>query len=98
MGERLWYAIHGYDIQASASGRNMFGHGRVLPPGSRKIEYARDCSRLLLVKAARRMRRENFYAGRLWLWLNKGSGIASVARRSTEARSRDGTAPGSGRV
>tara|TARA_Y100000994_G_scaffold249599_1_gene262445 strand:- start:6188 stop:7447 length:1260 start_codon:yes stop_codon:yes gene_type:complete len=70
VGERLWYAIHGYDIQAPTSGRNMFGHGRVLPPGSRKIEYARDCSRLLLVKAARRMRRENFYAGRLWLWLN----------------------------
>lgn len=69
-GERLWYALHGYDIQAPPSGRGMFGHGRVLPPDWRGIKYARECSRLLLVKAARRMRREGFYAGRLWLWLS----------------------------
>jgi DNA polymerase-4 len=69
-GERLWYALHGYDIQASASSRGMFGHGRVLPPDWREIEHARECSRLLLVKAARRMRRDGFYAGRLWLWLS----------------------------
>lgn len=68
-GERLWYALHGYDIQAGASSRGMFGHGRVLPPDWREIENARECSRLLLVKAARRMRRDGFYAGRVWLWL-----------------------------
>ena len=68
-GERLWYALHGYDIQASGSSRGMFGHGRVLPPDWREIAHAHDCSRLLLVKAARRMRRDGFYAGRLWLWL-----------------------------
>ncbi len=32
-GERLWYALHGYDIQTPPSGRDMYGHGRVLPPG-----------------------------------------------------------------
>ncbi len=69
-GERLWYALHGYDIQAAPSGRGMFGHGRVLPPNWRDIAHAYECSRLLLVKAARRMRREGFYAGRLWLWLS----------------------------
>ena len=72
-GERLWYALHGYDIQASASGRGMFGHGRVLPPNFRGIRHAHECSRLLLVKAARRMRRDGFYAGRLWLWLSMRS-------------------------
>ena len=69
-GERLWYALHGHDIQASESSRGMFGHGRVLPPQWRDIGHARECSRLLVVKAARRMRRAGFYAGRLWLWMN----------------------------
>jgi DNA polymerase-4 len=68
-GERLWYALHGYDMQTPRSGRGMFGHGRVLPPTHRSPEQAEEFSRLLLVKAARRMRRQGFYAGRLWLWL-----------------------------
>jgi DNA polymerase-4 len=69
-GERLWYALHGHDIQAAGSSRGMFGHGRVLPPDWRDIGHAYDCSRLLLIKAARRMRRAGFYAGRLWLWMS----------------------------
>ena len=68
-GERLWYALHGYDVQAPPSGRGMYGHGRVLPPDHRTAEHARTASRLLLVKAARRMRRDGWNAGRLWLWL-----------------------------
>ncbi|WP_026789802.1 Y-family DNA polymerase [Pleomorphomonas oryzae] len=69
VGERMWYALHGYDIQSPASQRGMFGHGRVLPPESRSRAGAKDISRLLLTKAARRLRRENYYAGALWLWL-----------------------------
>lgn len=69
IGERLWYALHGYDIQAEPSSRGMYGHGRVLPPGHRSLDHAHDASRLLLTKAARRMRRDGFNAGRLWLWL-----------------------------
>jgi len=69
-GERLWYALHGYDVMAQKSERGMFGHGRVLPPELRNFKDARDCSRLLLVKAARRMRREGFYASSLYLWVS----------------------------
>ena len=69
-GERLWYALHGYDVMAQKSERGMFGHGRVLPPELRNFKDARDCSRLLLVKAARRMRRESFYASSLYLWVS----------------------------
>jgi len=69
-GERLWYALHGYAIQAGKSERGMFGHGRVLPPELRDFTGARDCSRLLLVKAARRMRREGYYASSLFIWLS----------------------------
>jgi len=68
-GERLWYALHGYDIFAQKSERGMFGHGRVLPPDSRTIKKAKEIARLLLIKAARRLRREGYYAARLVLWL-----------------------------
>ncbi|KIL97247.1 DNA polymerase IV [Paramagnetospirillum magnetotacticum MS-1] len=68
-GERLWYALHGYDIQAQASERGMYGHGRVMPPDHRTMAAVKPISRLLLVKAARRMRRDGWSAGRLFLWL-----------------------------
>jgi DNA polymerase-4 len=69
-GERMWYALHGYDIAAQPTSRGMFGHGRVLPPQWRDTEHALACSRLLLTKAARRMRRDGYYANKLWLWLD----------------------------
>ncbi len=69
-GERMWYALHGYALHAMPTSRGMFGHARVLPPSWRTIDYARSCSRLLLTKAARRMRRDGYYANGLWLWLD----------------------------
>ena len=66
----MWYAVHGYAIHAMPTSRGMFGHARVLPPSWRTIDYARSCSRLLLTKAARRMRRDGYYANGLWLWLD----------------------------
>jgi DNA polymerase-4 len=69
-GERLWYALHGYEVHAPPSARGMYGHGRVLPPDARAPAQARTASRFLLVKAARRMRRDGWNAGRLTLWLS----------------------------
>ncbi len=69
-GERLWYALHGYDIQAPEAERGMFGHGRVLPPESRSLVGAYEICRLLLVKAARRLRRGGYYCAGVWLWLS----------------------------
>ena len=68
-GERLWYALHGYDIQAQPAERGMFGHGRVLPPESRSLPAAYEICRLLLIKAARRLRRAGYYCNGLMLWL-----------------------------
>jgi DNA polymerase-4 len=73
-GERLWYALHGYDLQTPPSGRGMYGHGRVLLPSTRTLEHARAAARLLLTKAARRMRRDGWNAGRLALWLELRDG------------------------
>jgi DNA polymerase-4 len=69
-GERLWYALHGYDVQAQPSARGMYGHGRVLPPEDRSAAGALATARLLAVKAARRMRREGYYAGLISLMLS----------------------------
>lgn len=69
-GERLWYALHGYDIQAPETNRGMFGHGRVLPPDCRTLPKAYEIARLLLVKAARRLRRAGYYCSGLWVWLS----------------------------
>jgi len=73
-GERLWYALHGYDVQAQASERSMFGHGRVLPPESRTLPAAYEICRLLLIKAARRLRRSGYYCNGLLLWLSLRGG------------------------
>ena len=79
-GERFWYALHGYEVQAQPTDRGMFGHARVLPPSWRSLDKARDCSRLLLTKAARRMRREEFYANSVSLWLSHYDGGWSASR------------------
>jgi DNA polymerase IV len=76
-GERMWYALHGYALHAMPTSRGMFGHGRVLPPDWRMAEHARSCSRLLLTKAARRMRRDGYHASLLWLWLDIRNGAWS---------------------
>jgi DNA polymerase IV len=73
-GERMWYALHGYDIYAMPTTRGMYGHGRILPPEWRDTSHGQSCSRLLLTKAARRMRRDGYYANKLWLWLDMRSG------------------------
>lgn len=69
-GERMWYALHGYALHAEPTSRGMYGHGRVLPPEWRNLKSAEQCSRLLLTKAARRMRRDGWAASRLYLWLD----------------------------
>ena len=69
-GERLWYALHGYAIAAKPTSRGMYGHGRVLSPEWRALDKAETCSRVLVIRAARRMRRDGWAAGRMIMWLD----------------------------
>ena len=66
-GARLWYALHGYAVAPPRTQRRSIGHGRVLFPGQRQAPAARILARQLVVKAARRMRREGHFAQRLTL-------------------------------
>jgi len=68
-GERLWMGLHGYEVERPETQRRMFGHGRVLPTGWRHLAGAYACARVLLAKAASRMRRGGFSAKTLALWL-----------------------------
>ncbi len=56
-GERFWYSLHGYAVEPLITSRCMYSHSRILSPESRDIYHARNCARLLTVKAARRLRR-----------------------------------------
>lgn len=84
IGERLWYALHGYALASEPTQRGMFGHGRVLSPEERTLPKARNMARLLLVKAARRLRREGYLASRLLVYLELRGGDW-VRRRSMPA-------------
>lgn len=75
-GERLWYALHGYAIEAPPTEKGMFGHARVLPPEGRSLNDARSTARLLLVKAARRVRRAGYYCQSIMLWMQRYDGSA----------------------
>ncbi len=68
-GERLWMGLHGYTVERPETQRRMFGHGRVLPADWRSLGGAYAAARVLLAKAARRMRRSGFSARALALWL-----------------------------
>ncbi|MBM6592752.1 Y-family DNA polymerase [Microvirga pudoricolor] len=68
-GERLWMELHGYAMERPATRRQMFGHGRVLPGSWRTLGGAYACARVLLAKAASRLRREGFTTRALALWL-----------------------------
>ena len=61
-GERMWAQLHGHRIERPATTRRMFGHSRVLSGEFKDPKRAVDCLRLLTVKAANRLRRENYTA------------------------------------
>lgn len=66
-GERFWYAMQGHEVITQKSTRSMIGHSRVLPGKWRGTDRPYGCARMLLTKAARRLRREGFYANKLYV-------------------------------
>ena len=64
-GERLWAQLHGHKVEKPPTTRRMFGHSRVLSGEFKDPTRAVDCLRLLTVKAANRLRRENYTAAAL---------------------------------
>jgi DNA polymerase-4 len=61
-GERFLAQLHGYAIERAPTKKSMYGHSRVLARDWRSRDRAYACARLLVTKAARRMRREGYAA------------------------------------
>lgn len=88
-GERFWYSLHGYAIEPLVTSRCMYGHSRILSPESRVPYHARNCARLLTVKAARRLRRAKRTAAAFGLGMRfqsreKWKGEARFAKASDD--------------
>ncbi|MEB3246181.1 MAG: hypothetical protein VKJ06_09395 [Vampirovibrionales bacterium] len=77
LGERFWYALHGYDLPDEASPnyfsagsqQKSIGHSHVMAPEMRPPQAAYLVARRLLVKAASRLRRTGYVCSGLALYL-----------------------------
>jgi DNA polymerase-4 len=66
-GERMWYALHGFDLPERETKRSSVGHSHVLAAVMRTLPAARLVARRLLLKAATRLRRMDDAAAALVL-------------------------------
>jgi len=82
MGERYWYMLHGHEIANITTMRRTVGHSHVLEPLWRPHSKAKQVMQRLLLKAASRLRRMEYYATRMNLSLR----IENGPRISSEAR------------
>jgi len=73
-GERFWDNLHGYEIPDQATHTGMIGHSRVLDPELRRPAEARLIARRLTVKAASRLRRQEFFATSFHLGVRTADG------------------------
>lgn len=64
-GDRFWLALHGHDMPDLPTRRRTVSHSHVLPPEQRNEFGAQGVLVRLLCKAAARMRRLGYSAGRL---------------------------------
>jgi DNA polymerase IV len=74
MGERLWWELHGYDMEPPPTQKRTVGHSHVLDPSLRNLRDARHVARRLLSKAASRLRRMDYEATRLALSIRMDHG------------------------
>jgi DNA polymerase-4 len=67
LGRYFWHWLHGDDLPEVATKRRSVGHSHVLPPDLRTDAGARTVLIKLIAKAAERLRRIDYWAGRLVL-------------------------------
>ncbi|MGH7495921.1 MAG: DNA polymerase Y family protein [bacterium] len=63
VGERFWHWLRGDDLPELETHRRTVGHSHVLSPELRKMEGAYAVAKKLLHKAAARLRKMNYWAG-----------------------------------
>ena len=84
IGERWWYWLRGDEVHEDKTRRRSLGHQHVLAPDVRTREGARAVAFRLLLKAAARLRHENYAARTLTLALRfTREGIGQAGWNST---------------
>ncbi len=73
-GARMISALNGYVVERPATQRGMFGHSRILEWNCREGEKPYAYARLLTIKAARRLRRDAYFAKRFSLSISGDNG------------------------
>lgn len=63
-GEKMWYYLRGYDLADEETHRSTVGHSHVLAPDMRPPHQAYQIARRLTMKAAARLRRMEYCAGK----------------------------------
>ena len=74
-GEKFWYMLRGQEIADIKTERKTIGHSHVLEPKWRNIELAEKVMSRLLLKAASRLRRMNYYSSKLSLNIKTEKGL-----------------------
>jgi DNA polymerase-4 len=70
VGQRWWHWLRGYDLPEAPTQRSTVGHSHVLPPELRTEQGARAVLIRLIHKIGVRLRRINYWAGRLEVYVS----------------------------
>lgn len=70
VGQRWWYWLRGHHLPESPTRKTTVGHSHVLPPDLRSEEGAKSVLIRLLYKAAARLRKINYWAGKLEIYIS----------------------------
>ena len=81
-GEKMWYYLRGFDLADEATSRSSVGHGHVLSPDMRPPAQAYQIAKRLTMKAAARLRRMEYCAGKysISVRIENGPRLALEAR------------------
>jgi len=81
-GEKFWYMLRGVEIAETKTTRKTIGHSHVLEPKWRPKELAEKVMHRLLLKAASRLRRMEYYSSKMILSFKTEEGIKLSGRRN----------------
>lgn len=76
LGERMWHRLHGHDVEDPPTKKSVIGHSRILEPNLRLPTAAWLMARKLTIKAVARLRREEYFATVLDLYVREPAGGA----------------------
>ena len=84
VGERLWHWLKGDDVPEPDTKKRVVGHSHVLPPKFRTREKAYNVVQKLLLKAALRLRKMNYWAKLLVVYVKYIDRPSWVAKMKLE--------------